>query len=153
MKAKRLQKNQAPDQLHAALKSYLGYCFYKAATKIRAMVDERLEDFRVVAPQFGMLIILQVHGSQTQAELGQQVGMDKASMVRMLDGLEGLGLVKRLQSQQDRRANHLQITTKGRQAIVKMDKVRRQAEELFLAPLSAAERSQLTNIVGKLLRG
>src|SRR5258708_4018821 len=91
--------------LHQDLKKYLGYCFYKSAAGLRAKVDQRYAPFGLVAPQFGMLIILQSSGPITQNELGQFMAVDKATMVRMIDGLQDKKLVTRTQSQKDRRAN------------------------------------------------
>ena len=146
MKSKSLTCNLHPD-----LKRYLGYCFYKAAAHIRGKVDRQLQPFGVVAPQFGMMIVLETHGSKTQGELGQFMGMDKATMVRMIDGLEAKKFVTRVPSQEDRRANRLEITKTGRLAIVKMDQARQRAETEFLKVLSPKERVQLAAIVAKLV--
>src|ERR1035437_20139 len=84
--------------LHQSLKKYIGYCFYKTAASMRAKVDHRFAPFGLVAPQFGMLIILREQGPITQMELGSYMAIDKATMVRMIDVLEGKKLVTRTQS-------------------------------------------------------
>lgn len=87
----------------------------------------------------------------TQNELGAYVGVDKATMVRFIDGLEEKKWVLRVPNKEDRRANHLEITRAGKQAIQKLDELRKQAEKEFLSPLNESERNQLRTIVNKLI--
>ena len=56
------------------------------------------------------------------------MGMDKTTMVRMIDGLENAKLVTRVPSKTDRRANLLQVAEAGQLAKVKMDEARKRAE-------------------------
>ena len=137
--------------MHPDLRGYLGYCFFKVANRIRAKVDEKLRPFGVVAPQFGMLRLLDSGGSMTQKELGEFMGMDKATLVRMIDGLEELKFLKRVPSTTDRRINHLVLTAAGRTSMRKMDGARKLAENEFLAVISRAEQRQLRAIVDKLI--
>lgn len=138
-------------QLHPFLKKYLGYCFYKTAAKIRAQVDQELEPFGIVAPQFGMLITLLSQGPMTQGELGAFMAVDKATMVHMIDGLEENRFLTRVTSKKDRRANLLEVTKAGQRAVKEMDAARKRAENNFLKPLNAVERRQLRAIVSKLI--
>ncbi len=138
-------------KLHPYLKNYLGYCFYKAAARIRGKVDRRLAEFGVVAPQFGMLIILQQAGGMTQGELGSFMDIDKATMVRMIDGLETKGFLTRTTTKSDRRAKRLEITKLGAKNLLKMNKARMRAEEEFLTDLGTQEQAQLRSIVSKLI--
>lgn len=135
---------------HPAIKKYLGYCFSKVAMRIRAAFEERFQEFGLVGPQLGMLIIVREDGPITQNELGKYMAIDKATMVRLIDQLEERKLLTRTQSKQDRRANHLQITKAGEQMIVKMDEARKKCEEEVFAPLSKAEREQLSALLQKL---
>lgn len=151
MKLKSNKSDQGcPLRLHPDLKEYLGYCFYKAATRIRSKVDLELAPFGVVAPQFGMLIILDSQGSMTQGELAEFMSMDKATMVRMIDGLEEKKFLTRVPSKEDRRSNRLAITPGGRAALIKLDRARERAEGEFLAALSRKEQAQLRAIISKL---
>jgi DNA-binding MarR family transcriptional regulator len=105
----------------------------------------------LVAPQYGMMFLLDLEGPMTQNELGAYVAVDKATMVRMIDGLEEKKWVLRVPSPKDRRANQLRLTPAGKQIIKRLDQLRKRAEEEFLAPLSETERAQLSVIVNKLV--
>jgi MarR family transcriptional regulator, lower aerobic nicotinate degradation pathway regulator len=146
-----LDTPQAMPCFHKELKKYLGYCFYKTALALRSSVDQRYARFGLVAPQYGMLIILNDAGPLTQNQLGQSMVIDKATMVRMIDVLQAKSYVTRTQSKTDRRANYLEITKAGRAVLQKLDLERRIAEDEFLKPLTSAERTQLTAIIDKLV--
>jgi DNA-binding MarR family transcriptional regulator len=137
-------------RLHQSLKRYIGYCFYKTAACMRSKVDQRFSPYGLVAPQFGMLILLKEQGPLTQMELGTYMAIDKATMVRMLDVMQEKKLITRTQSKKDRRANYLEITKPGETMLNKLNEARKAAEEEFLQPLSKTEREQLAVIINKL---
>ena len=140
-------------RLHPTLKTYLGYGLQKSALKLRALLDTHLASlgYDLIAPQCGMLVILKIEGKLSQAELGQFLAMDKATMVRMIDGLEEAGLVKRVPSKVDRRVNALALTETGRKSVTKILKIRARCENEFLSPLTKAERARLLELITKLL--
>lgn len=137
--------------VHPKLKSNTCYCIVKVATRMRARLDERLEPFKIIGPQYAMLRLLSIEGRLNQVELGNFMAMDKATMVRMLDGLEKMKYLKRVQSETDRRAKCLELSDAGRKLLKKIDGLREEAEAEFLAPLTATEKKQLKAIVSKLL--
>lgn len=138
-------------KVHPQLKSNTCYCIVKVATRMRARLDERLQPFNLIGPQYAILRLLSIQGRMTQVELGAFMAMDKATMVRMIDGLEEKGFMKRLQSETDRRAKWLELTAGGKKVLGKLDGLREEAESEFLSVLSEAEKKQLKAIVSKLL--
>lgn len=120
--------------------------------RMRGRMDESLKEYQMITPQYAMLRILNIEGRMTQVELGTYLAMDKATMVRMLDSLEGLKYLKRVQSEEDRRSKYLELTPAGKKVMATLEKIRIKNEAEFLAPLGAQEQDQLRSIVGKLLR-
>lgn len=100
---------------------------------------------------YGILIVLRESGSLSQQELGLQIGIDKASMVKIIDDLEALGFVSRKVSGADRRVNLIRMTSKGLRSLDKFSEIRQSVENEFMAPLSVEERKTLKNLMGKLL--
>jgi DNA-binding MarR family transcriptional regulator len=137
--------------IHPQLKSNTCYCIVKVATRMRMQLDERLKSFEMIGPQFAMLKLLSIEGRMTQVQLGGYMAMDKATMVRMIDGLEQRQYVKRVQSETDRRAKWLELTPAGKKMISKLNQMRDEAEAELLAPLTATEKKQLKDIIAKLL--
>lgn len=138
-------------KIHPQLKTNTCYCIVKVATRMRMQLDERLKQFELIGPQFAMLKLLSIEGRMTQVQLGGFMAMDKATMVRMIDGLENRGYLERVQSEGDRRAKFLELTNSGKKIISKLNQMRDENEAEFLSPLTAAERKQLKEIISKLL--
>lgn len=136
--------------IHPELKDFVGYSLTKLGFRIRHRMEEILAPEGIVAPQAGIMRLLEKVGPLTQVELGQYMLIDKATMVRMLDGLEDLGLAVRKEHAQDRRAKVLTITAKGLKVLEKVKTARLAAEDLVLAPLDAKERAEFKRLLGKL---
>lgn len=138
-------------KVHPQLMHNTCYCIVKVATRMRAKLDEYLQPFQLIGPQYAMLKLVNLEGRMTQVELGGLMAMDKATMVRMIDGLEQRGYLKRVQNDVDRRAKWLELTGAGKKVLVKLNGFRELAEAEFLAKLSPTEKKQLKEIVAKLL--
>jgi DNA-binding MarR family transcriptional regulator len=137
---------------HPALKNYFGYCLYKSAHRLRSQLDEALEIHGLIAPQFGILTVLNTTGGLCQADISSQMGIDKATVVKLIDGLESQNLVIRIPQKSDRRMNHLQITSKGKSTLAKGLKVAKKVEKKFLSPLTLSEQDTLRQLMPRLLR-
>jgi DNA-binding MarR family transcriptional regulator len=86
----------------------------------------------------------------SQQELCQLTGMDRTTMVSVVDELERLGYARREASSTDRRKRVVTPTPAGLKALVKAADLMKQAEAQLLAPLSATERRQLNGLLGRL---
>lgn len=137
---------------HPALKASFGHCFYKAALRMRVLFDVKLKPFGLIAPQYAMLSLLNFIGPVSQVNLGREMGIDKASMVKLVDGLENLKLVRRVAIHRDRRVKLIKITPKGLKFQKRSLKIRAEMEAEFLAPLTPSERKFIKKIIPKLLQ-
>ena len=70
--------------------------------------------FQVSSDQWIVLVYLWARNGQTQNELAEATGKDKATLKRLIDLLEKRGLLSRLPDARDRRANRIVLTNKGR---------------------------------------
>ena len=138
-------------KIHPAMKEFLGYCLFKLSLQIRSRMEKDLAQFEMVAPQAAILAMISLIGPMTQVELGQLTGIDKATMVRLLDGLEKNEFLKRVNHAQDRRAKVLVITKQGEKVLVQIRKIRNEAENVVLTPLSLKEQELLRGLVAKLI--
>ncbi len=136
---------------HPALKNYFGYCLYKSAQRLRSRLDTALEAHGIIAPQFGVLTVLNSTGGLCQSDISIQMGIDKATVVKLIDGLESLNYVIRIPQKKDRRINELQITQKGKGALAKGLKLATSVEKKFLSPLTLQEQKAIRTIMSKLL--
>ena len=150
MKKKNDQIPVYSEVIHPALKEAFGYRLMHAAMKYRKSLLVILDELGMVPPQMAILKILEDSEILNQASLGAELGLDKVSMVRMIDGLEELGLVKRTQGKEDKREKMIQITKEGRETIVTLKKKNIVREKNFLAPLTATEAETLKKLIMKL---
>ena len=139
--------------MHQALIPLFGYCFLKSAIKYRKILCEELASLGVAPPQMGLLIVLDASGSMNQIRLGEELHIDKATMVKLLDATEKSGFVRRQSVAGDRRVKVIEITAKGRALLPKLKNKREKTERKFMAALSQSESKDFKRIVEKLIRG
>jgi DNA-binding MarR family transcriptional regulator len=89
--------------------------------------------------------------SPSQQEAADQLGIDRTTMVALIDELEGLGLVAREVDAADRRRNVVALTTRGRQVLRDGLAASDAAEAHFLAPLTAAQQREWRASLGQLV--
>jgi MarR family transcriptional regulator for hemolysin len=96
--------------------------------KWRARLDERLKDTGLTHARWqALLLIWRQKELLTQRELAQGLGIEGPTLVRILDRLEGEGLIERCRAEGDRRANTIKPTAKARPI---MGQIARIADEL-----------------------
>jgi len=140
------------NKLHPVLQKHLGYCLYKVALKFRTLIDGALAEEGIIAPQFGILNILRESDGLNQISLGLQMGIDKATMVKLIDGLEKLSYVVRVSSETDRREKFLKVTPRGLKFLEQILPRVKAVETEFLKPLDAEERRVLMDAIPKLMQ-
>lgn len=122
-----------------------------AGDKARDLFSYSLTSLAIDTKHFAILFRLANQGLLSQVELGQQMGVDRAPMVKHIDYLEQRGLVQRTPNLQDRRAHALKLTDQGREVLSRALALARQVEAEVLAPLTAAEQGQLNHLMNRLL--
>ena len=79
------------------------------------------------------------------------MGIDKATIVKMIDKLEKLKLVKRDVDPSDRRSKFVSLTAKGLTTLEKVRDIRNEIEEEVLGNFSKEDQAQLRRLVPELL--
>jgi DNA-binding MarR family transcriptional regulator len=129
----------------------LGYLLGRAHLEHRAIAERALASLGLSGKGFGALILLAHEGPLSQQRLGQRQGIDRTTMVAVVDELESAGYVERRRDPRDRRAYSLHATTKGRRVLARAAEATKGAEDEFLAPLSEADRRRLKRMLRALL--
>lgn len=73
-------------------------------------LDAQFRHLDLSQARWGVILELSRHQDTTQIELARILGIEGATLVRLLDGLETMGLVERHPSPEDRRAKKLVLT-------------------------------------------
>ena len=109
----------------------LGYNVRRANVKFFQNFSDIVGGHDVTPGQFGVLAIIDANPGLNQSELGQAMGVDRSTVVAVIDRLEGRGLVVRDPSPKDRRSYALRLSDVGveflRELIPIVEKYDRQA--------------------------
>jgi DNA-binding MarR family transcriptional regulator len=97
----------------------------------------------------GMLMLVEANPGVTQGRLATEVGLDRSTMVGVIDSLEEGGFVERRRGE-DRRTNGLWLTRRGKVALASMKRRIQAHERRVAARLTPAERTQLLELLEKL---
>ncbi len=105
--------------------------------------------------RFLTLIVLnrQPEEAMSPSTLAEKVGVKRATMTGLLDGLEQKRQVKRLNHPEDRRRTSIQLTEEGRQILDKMLPGYYKHIAKFMVNLDESERQNLIFLLSKVNKG
>lgn len=88
----------------------------------------------------------------SQQAIGERLRIDRSTMVTVIDDLERAGFVRRERNPDDRRAYVIKLTPQGARMQARAEKaLDALMNDLYLAPLSNAERQKLTELLTRLV--
>ena len=100
--------------------------------------------------QLGVLLLVQANPGSNQTRIGRALGIDRSTLVSIVDTLEGRGLLRREPSPTDRRSHALMLSEDGAE-FLRSIRPRLDAHEAEIARnLSPAERAQLIDMLQRL---
>ncbi|MBX9572657.1 MAG: MarR family transcriptional regulator [Candidatus Obscuribacterales bacterium] len=141
----------APGVVPACLTHSAGYLMNYNAKIIRERLEAALEPLHLSLRELGIMRILESEGPLLQNELGKRQGIDRTSVVQLVDQLEKRELVQRSQNRDDRRSKFLFLTPRGRKTLSQAVRLVEKEQKSFLSPLSAAEWETMRILLLKLL--
>jgi DNA-binding MarR family transcriptional regulator len=135
-----------------ALTERLGFLLAKTHAIVHAIAEETLAPLDLHVKEYAGLNVLYEAGPLSQHAVGEILGVDRTTMVAVVDELERKGLVDRGRNPDDRRAYALVITDEGVSAMRRARRLLATAERKFVAPLSSEEVDQLRDLLARLIR-
>jgi DNA-binding MarR family transcriptional regulator len=125
----------------------VGYLLLKAGVQMHAVVDEVLAEHDLTPREFLVLTYVGGDDPLSQQDLSRRLGLDPTLVVGLIDGLEARKAVTRTRDSADRRRYLLQLTGTGRKLQQRAATAMARAEDAFLAPLPAADRTRLRGLL------
>jgi MarR family transcriptional regulator for hemolysin len=113
----------------------------------RTELDRRLRPSGFSHSRWLLLLQLSRHDGCTHRELAQHMGIESATLVRLVDRMEKEGLLKRSGSETDRRVKHLNLSAAGRKAV---EHIRSHAAELRKEILAGSSKGDIGTCIGVL---
>jgi len=111
---------------------------------------ERAAALDFTRPQAGLLRLISREPGLSQQAVARRLGTPPSRLVALVDDLEQRGLVERRRNPGDRRNYALHPTAAGEQAMAALGRVSLEHEQAITAPLTQAERAQLSALLAKL---
>lgn len=122
------------------------YQFHKSSQKLRERFNQSLEKYGIISIQYAILFLLSKKQGMSQKEIGDELGIDKASMVKFLDGLEEENYILRKENDVDRRIKVVSLSTRGRKLFPILDRLRKKVEDDFLEEKLSAEEIKVMRV-------
>ncbi|MER5626349.1 MarR family winged helix-turn-helix transcriptional regulator [Streptosporangium sp. NPDC002544] len=122
-----------------------------AALIANRIVDQALAQAGVRRYHYSLLAALEEYGPDSQAALGRRTGIDRSDMVATVNDLAERHLLERAPDPEDRRRNIVTITAAGQKQLAHLDRLLAAAQDEYLAPLPAADRRNLIDLLTRLV--
>lgn len=127
----------------AAVSGRLGYLLKHTGMRLQELSDQALAPFGITPHELPVLILIASHAPASQQQAAQRLGIDRTSMVALLDTLEAKGLVVRQPDTADRRRNVVELTDTGQDVLRRATLASDAAERELLGPLSEEDAQHL----------
>lgn len=137
---------------YSYLPELVGHLLGLAHVRVTQLCTEVMQPLDLTPKQFVTLEFVSKNPNIPQKEIAFHVGTSPTVMVGILDTLTKRKLVKRVRSQDDRRHQFVQVTTKGKEVLGIIREKAFEVEDLFAAEagLSEMERETLLRLLQKL---
>ena len=124
----------------------------RTGNDLEALFDPFFERYHLSVGRFSVLMTLQDGPEQTLApsQLAQALGVTRATITKLLDGLEHSGLIERRLDPTDRRAWLVTLTATARELLEEIAPLHIQQIKQSMSGLSKEEHEQLIALLLKL---
>jgi MarR family transcriptional regulator, transcriptional regulator for hemolysin len=136
---------KASDEL--AIAEFAGQLFFRLWRASHTRIAESLQSLGLTPALFGLLNVVGARKGANQQELGAAMGIDRSTMVLLVDELEAKGMAERRPHPSDRRAREVAITLAGSKALRSARQMATHVEDEVLRGLSDAERRELLRLL------
>lgn len=135
------------------LPGLIGYNLRRAQIAVFQNFQAATADFDITPGQFGVVVLIDCNDGLSQSELGEALGIDRSTMVAVIDRLEKRGLVVRAPSPVDRRSYALRLSPAGSDLLAAITPAIEAHERAVASPLTGAEQETLIRLLAKLASG
>jgi DNA-binding MarR family transcriptional regulator len=134
------------------LDSLIGYHLRRAQVAVFLDFARTMADLDVTPGQFGVLALIAANQGLSQSALGTVLGLDRSTVVGVIDRLERRGLVVRAPAPGDRRSYALELSAKGEALRREAARRVRVHERRVAHDLAPAEREMLMAFLRRIAR-
>lgn len=132
------------------LERLLGYALRRAQVHVFQDFAAEMKEFGLTPGQLGALLLIDANKGLSQSELGAALGIDRSSVVPLIDRLQRRGWVRRAARASDRRAHALELAPGGLALMERLLPRLTAHEQRIAVGLSAAERQRLLDLLARI---
>jgi len=134
------------------LKSLLGYHLRRAQVAVFQHFAQTMGEADITPGQFGVLSVIHGNPGLSQTQLGNALGIDRSTVVMVIDRLEGRGLVMRTPQPNDRRSHALKLSEKGARLLRVLEAKVRAHEQHIARELAPVEQRTLIDLLDRVAK-
>jgi DNA-binding MarR family transcriptional regulator len=134
------------------LPSLLGYNLRRAQVAVFQNFTEVVGAAELTPGQFGVLVVIDANPGLSQTQLGNALGIDRSTVVAVIDRLESRGLVARRPAPNDRRSHALHLSDTGKTTLRRLTERVRAHEHQIARDLSSDEQARLVELLRRVAR-
>lgn len=148
---KRAKSPRSQDRIDwGMLDQLVGFHLRRAQSVVFENFMKMVKEERVTPGQFGVLTLIEQNPGLNQSGLASALGIERSTMVAVINVLEERDLVRRQESTTDRRSYVLSLTRQGKGLLkIANDKVR-QNEAWITSALDSSEKDHLIRMLKKI---
>ena len=149
----RLRPNKSEKLALGPLPELFGYNLRRAQVAVFQSFQAAVSPHDITPGQYGVLVMIKENEGLSQSDLGTAVGIDRSTMVAVIDRLESRGLVVRAPSPNDRRSYALRLSPEGEKLMDELTPRIQEHDQAMVGGLSAEEQAQLKDFLRRIVRG
>src|SRR5690242_8667438 len=131
------------------LEPLLGYALRSAQVRVFQDFAQEMKELGLTPGQLGTLFLIEANRGLNQSELGAALGIDRSSVVPLIDRLQKRGWVRRAQRATDRRAHALELAPGGAALLARLSPRLEAHETRIAADLTPGDRQRLLDLLAK----
>lgn len=147
------RRNKSPPSVGLdldCLPTLIGFNIRRAQIALWRDFNRQFADGDVRPGVFSAVLLANANPGIAQTDIANQLGIDKASVVSLIDRLEHSGWVERRRSSEDRRRQGIFLTPAGKRACRSLKKEMLEHERKFVSRFSEQELRVLISLLRRL---
>ena len=128
------------------LSDLIGYNLHRAEIASYRYFIQTLHP-KTTPKQFSVLILVETNPGISQVDLGNQLGMDRATTMAVIDKLHNRKLLQRNKSSVDRRKHELNLTKSGKLVLRRLKRDIQTHENQLTKHLTGKDKKLLNNLL------
>ncbi|MCW8952032.1 MAG: MarR family transcriptional regulator [Rhodospirillales bacterium] len=135
------------------LPELVGYHIRRAQVAVFGDFATAMADRQITPGQFGILELVGKNPGLSQSALARAVGVERSTMVAVINDLEQRDFIRREPSTVDRRSHAIVLTREGGKTLLVLEQIVREHDQRVSGHLSKKEKGLLIGLINGLIPG